>query len=92
MGCGTFKPTRLLETVTIPQELKLPEDEEEPYDFHILQNHGLFQPPPSPDKNCVSPTPQLPLFVLSAELHVITERSEENGDRKGNGLGDIDDC
>jgi len=85
MGCGTFKPNRLLETVTIPQEFKLPEGEEEPYDPYIMQSQGLFQPPPSPEKCSFPPSPQqLPLFLLPDGLQVITERSEESGDRRGN--------
>lgn len=93
MGCGTFKPNRLLETVTIPQELKLPEGEEEPYDLNVMHSHGLFQPPPSPDKCSLSPSPQqLPLFVLPVGLQVITEHSEESGERKDNDIEHIVDC
>jgi hypothetical protein len=94
MGCGTFKPNRLLETVSIPQESsRLPEGDEDPYDLGTVHSHGLFQPPPSPDKDSIPPSPQLlQLFALPHTLQVITEKSEESGERKGNEVESVDDC
>lgn len=94
MGCGTFRPNRLLETVSIPQDnSKLPEGEEDPYDLGTVQSHGLFQPPPSPEKFSITPSPQLlQLIVLPSGLQVITEKSEESGEKRGNELESVEDC